>query len=466
MPAGKTLLGVPSRRLALPPDADEPDGAYRSALDWVWSFSPVARTPEDAAARRAQRMPRMAAILHELGDPHRAYPSIVVGGTKGKGSVVAMASSCLSTAGLRTGSYTSPHLINWRERTCLDGTPIATHEVLRLVGRVRAAVERLRPELGRPSTFEVGTALAFLYFAEVRTDVAVVEVGVGGRHDATNVLDPLVAVVTPIGYDHLTTLGSTLTAIATEKAGILRAGRPAVISPQPAEARSVLERTAERLGSRLVRVGVDWRWEPVDGQTFDVLDAESSGQPERVRLPLLGDHQRDNAVAAVAALRELGRVWPRGALAYDTIRAGLGAVDWPGRLQVVGHDPLIVLDGAHNASSARAIEQAVRATFPFRRLHLVLGLTAGKDAPGVVQALAPLADSVLVTRSHHERSEDPARLYPLVRQARPRARVECCPDVADALDRALRVSGADDLVLVAGSLFLVGEALLWERSRP
>ncbi|MBV9358434.1 MAG: bifunctional folylpolyglutamate synthase/dihydrofolate synthase, partial [Chloroflexi bacterium] len=206
----------------LPADQAEPDPAYRTVLDWVWSFSATPRSATVVREQRAVKLDRMRALLAALGDPQARFPAVLVAGTKGKGSTVAMAASMLQAAGFRTGRYTSPHLVNWRERIAIDDRPISVSRVLELADHVRAAVASLPGDLGQPTTFEVGTLFAFLEFARAEVSVAVVEVGVGGRYDATNVLEPLASAITPISYDHTETLGPTLTEIASHKAGILR----------------------------------------------------------------------------------------------------------------------------------------------------------------------------------------------------------------------------------------------------
>ena len=456
---------------SLPSDRDEPDPTYRSVLDWVWSFSARPRTPDEVIAQRAVKLDRMRALLRRLDDPQHAFPSLLVAGTKGKGSTVAMLAASLQAAGRRTGRYTSPHLINWRERTCLGGEPISTESVIQLAEPIRRAVAALPAALGEPTTFEVGTAFALLYFARAQVDVAVLEVGVGGRYDATNVVEPLVSAITPISYDHTPTLGSSLEAIAHHKAGVLRPGRPGVVAPQPEPARLVIEREARALGARLVQVGRDWWWtaEPDGGDVarapISIQTTRPGVSPLRVRVGLLGDHQRDNAAAAAAALYELGQLRPELAVSPAAIQAGLGQVDWPGRLQVLQRSPLLIVDGAHNAASAEVVRQAVQASFRFRRLSLVIGLSAGKDARGVLGALVPWADSLRLTRAQHERAADPAELLQLARELAPDRPIVVEPDLPTALAAALDAAEADDLVLVTGSLFLVGEALLWWRCR-
>lgn len=451
---------------SLAPDLAEPDRKYRDVLAWVWSFSTRPRSATEMAVQRAAKLERMRALLEGLGNPERGYPSVLVAGTKGKGSTVVMIAAGLQASGRRTGRYTSPHLINWRERTCIDARPISTDSVIALEPAVREAVERLPPSVGQPTTFEVGTAFTLLYFARENVEIAVLEVGVGGRYDATNVVEPLVSVITPISFDHMPTLGSTLSEIAAHKAGILRPHRAGIIAPQSPEALAVVEGEASRLHAPLELVGRDWQWRAQpSGATRITSPRHADFAPLETRIALRGEHQRDNATASVAALHVLGHVQPELDPGAEAIAAGLQHVDWPGRLQVLKKQPLVVLDGAHNAASAAALARAVHTEFEYARLHLVLGLTEGKDARGVLQALLPGVSGVIVTRSRHERSAPPSEIAALVREMKSEAPVSLAPDLEVALERALTQAKDDDLVLVTGSLFVVGEALVWWQAR-
>jgi dihydrofolate synthase / folylpolyglutamate synthase len=452
------------RLVSLPPDAAEPDPEYRALLDWIWSFSARPRSAEEVVSQRAVKLDRMRALLDLLGWPHTRYPSLLVAGTKGKGSTVAMLDASLRAAGHRTGRYTSPHLVNWRERTCVDGAPVTADEVVSLGEDLRAAVRKLAPRLEAPTTFEVGTAFTLLYFARAGVDVAVLEVGVGGTHDATNVVDPLVSAITPISYDHTPTLGSTLTRIAEHKAGVLRPGRPGVVGRQPAEAMATIERIAAELPTRIEVVGRDWTWSVQAGEDAaraPIRIRNTSGDlvVDDVRVPLLGDHQRDNATLATAVLASLGETWPRLMVPTAAIREGLAGVVWPGRLQVLEERPLLVVDGAHNAASAVAVRDAIAASFRFRDLWLVVGLSAGKDAEGVLGALAPVARGVVLTRAKHERAAPTAELAAVVNDVSPTTPTWCEPDLTSALATVRAQAREADLILVTGSLFLVGETL-------
>jgi dihydrofolate synthase/folylpolyglutamate synthase len=413
-------------------------------------------------AQRGVKLERMRALLAALNHPEREFPAVLVAGTKGKGSTAAMLSACLQAAGFRTGRYTSPHLINWRERTCSDALPISTEAVVGLAEPIRAAIEELDPALDDPTTFEVGTAFAFVHFAREKVDVAVVEVGTGGRMDATNLLEPLVSVIAPISYDHTPTLGETLSEIAWHKSGILRSGRPGILAPQVDEARLAVEREAATLGSPLEEIGRQWRWSAA-GSGIRVASTHADFEPLETDVALLGDHQRDNATTAVAALYALR---PHFFVPRTALKKGLSTTVWPGRLQVLSHRPTVVVDGAHNAASADVLRAAIEKNFRFDRLHLILGLSAGKDAVGVLHALAPRATNVFVTRSHHERSALPTELEPLVRSVAPETAVTLYDEVGPAVEAAIASAQDTDLVLVTGSLFLVGETLVWWRRSP
>lgn len=446
---------------SLPSDDAEPDRAYHAVLDWIWSFSARPRSPEDVSRQRAVKLERMYALLARLGHPEQSFPSVLVAGTKGKGSTVAMLSACLQAAGYRAGRYTSPHLWNWRERACIDGDPISTDAVRSLSHPIRQAIDQLPTSLGTPTTFEVGTAFALLHFARQRVDVAVLEIGTGGRFDATNLAESVVSVIAPVSYDHTHTLGSSLTSIAWHKAGIIRPWRPVVTAAQPEEALVVIEAEAHQLAAPLQEVGRDWRWS-ASGAGISI--SSDGAKVLETEIGLLGDHQRDNATTTVATLNALS---PRFRISTKAMQTGLKMVEWPGRLQVLSERPLVVVDGAHNAASAEVVRHALDNVFGFERLFLIVGLSEGKDALGVLHSLAPQASSVFLTRSRHERSLPPAELEPLARAEAPSAQIAALADVPSALESALRIARPDDMILVTGSLFLVGEALLWwRRSRP
>lgn len=429
---------------------------YREALGWIMSFWEPARPKEQEKALRPLKVPRMRALLSRLDSPHLKYPSVMVAGTKGKGSTVAFVAEGLRAAGYRVGRYTQPHLIDWRERTWVDGRLIEPAEVVELVERIRPAVESLHQgmgELGGVTTYEVGTALTLSYFARRQVDVAVLEIGVGGRLDALNAVDPILSVATSISLDHTDVLGITLGEIAAEKAGIFRWNGIAVTSPQRPEALEALRRVGAQTGARLYEVGRDWRWtEGAEPGTIDVRGP--NGTLEGLRVALLGDHQRDNAAVAVAVLELLAD----HSIHVDplAIRKGLAEVEWPGRIQLLRTDPAVVADAAHNGDSVGRLMDTVRKEFRYRRLILVFGASADKDVAGMVQLLGPAADRVVVTSSGHRRA---AHLEPLAKEFARYAQVEEEADPGSAFQRAMSMADPSDLVLVTGSVFLAGKAI-------
>jgi dihydrofolate synthase/folylpolyglutamate synthase len=394
----------------------------------------------------------MAELLASLGHPERAFPSLLVAGTNGKGSVVAYADAALRAAGQRTGRYTSPHLVRVNERIAVDGRLVTDGELARAIGRVREAATAL-VRAGRlrahPTYFEVLTAAALEHFRRRRVDVALLEVGLGGRLDATNAVSPLASAIVSLDYDHEEYLGRTLSAIAREKAGVLREGRTTVLGPLPGAARRAIAARARAVGARLRETarGVGVR---ADGAGLAV---RTKRRLYRGLVPLPGAHQRANLLVALGLLEEARA----GGLSFDLGAAGRGiaAARWPGRLEWVDGDPPLLLDGAHNPSGARALGAYLEGRGPF---VLLFGVMADKDVRGMARALFPLASAVVLTRVRARRAASPRaiarRVAPLARGARQ----EASPGRALALARRLaRALGEGRPVVVAGSLYLVGE---------
>jgi dihydrofolate synthase/folylpolyglutamate synthase len=458
------------------PDSSIPDPAYHEALRWLYSLSPNVRTAVQIVADHPRKLARMRALLERVGRPDRKLGSVLVAGTKGKGSIAAFSESILRAAEIRTGLVTSPHLVSWCERTRLDGHDVDPGTVGRLMPVVRAAVDQLfeeRPELGQATTFEAGLAFSLLAFVEQGIEIAVVETGVGGLHDATNVLEPLAVALGPISYDHTATLGPSLTAIAGEKTGVFRPGRLAVSAHQPPEALLVVEQAARARGAVLELLGRTWRWHPEQpGEggacrgTFTVEGPRGSFRD--LATPLLGRHQRENAAVAVAlttcVLSNAGHdesrlvsSHPNSSMMPEAVRAGLAAVRWPGRLQVLRARPWLIVDGAHNGDSAQRLAEALSECFETGRRHLVFGTSVGKDVARMLDALLPIVSTVTLTRSHHERS---VSLDQLTRAVTARGvMTTTVPEVREAVGQALALASQGDLVIVTGSLFVVGETL-------
>ncbi|MEA2642756.1 MAG: dihydrofolate synthase / folylpolyglutamate synthase [Chloroflexota bacterium] len=392
---------------------------------------------------------RIRALLDALGRPDKCYPSILIAGTKGKGSTAAMTERSLRAAGYRTGLYTQPHLHTIRERVRVDGAMLTPDEFAAAMARVRGAVERVP---GPTTAYDVMTALALDWFASQGVDVAVLEVGLGGRLDATNAVAAQLAVLTSISLDHTQILGSTVDAIAREKADIVKVGRPCVSAPQPLEAMAVIRSVAAQRGAPLVVAGTDdaARWDP--DRPWDLLTPR--GRLVDLAPALRGVFQRTNVLVATTVLQEIDRAGFCH-VPLDAARWGIEAVVWPGRFEVLDGVPPIVIDGAHNVESAQLLRVSLEAAFPGRGIVLVLGIMSDKDRAGIVQALLPAAH-VMATRAHNPRAVDPAEIAALaIRHGVPATTSD---SVGEALELARTRAGPDSVVVVTGSLYVVGEA--------
>jgi dihydrofolate synthase / folylpolyglutamate synthase len=462
---------------------------YREAYDYINSFTNYEKTPGIQVDLGADELERFRLLMRLLGRPQNSFKSIVIAGSKGKGSVAAMLDSTLREAGFRTGLYTSPHLHTFRERIRVDGDMVPPDAVAHHVERIRTVVERIRglgdPML-LPTTYELATAIAFLYFQEQHVEYAVLEVGLGGRLDAVNITEPVVSVITSISMDHMEVLGDTLGKIAAEKGGIIKPRGRVISAPQQTEVLQVLKSIADEKRAQFtvvggeVYVGTGHLPEAIsddDGvplyQTFTVgfePDGTLPGGKMRVRLPLLGYHQQVNAAVTLATLRALQQTGVD--LSKNTILNGLSQVVWPGRLEVVQRNPVVVLDGAHNTDSMAKLGQAMGDLFPKHDVVTIMGLSRDKNIDGILHELqrwqdgleGPKTERLIVTKSNHPRAADP-------RDVAQRAvglglTVEIRDTLQDALVKAhalasTRKKDAESqglLVLVTGSLFLVAEA--------
>jgi len=430
-----------------------PLASYADAMDYLYSFVDWEIERHVRYAPEVMTLERPRKVLEAFGNPHTQYPVIHITGTKGKGSVGAMCASAGRASGLRVGLYSSPHLQDYRERIRIDDRLISPDEFTEMVNEIRPVVD----EVPNITWFEVTTALAFLYFARQHVDLAVIEVGLGGRLDATTVVTPVVSVVTSLSYDHMHLLGDSLASIATEKAGIIKPGVPVVSAPQPPEALDVLTTIAAERHSPLTLVGRDWTYtlESSDwsGERFSA--GPVNGIPARYTTALSGEHQALNATVALAALDHVRRAGVM--LMDDGNQRGFEQVDWPGRLEVVDHTPLLVLDAAHNAASARRLREALDEMFPQRPLALIFGVSADKDIAGMFEALLPIADYLIATQAVHPRALSTEVIEAVAREKGYDRPVFQIPELAAALARANELVGPDGLICTTGSLFVVGE---------
>ncbi|MCX6033963.1 MAG: bifunctional folylpolyglutamate synthase/dihydrofolate synthase, partial [Chloroflexi bacterium] len=384
--------------------------AYNQALDYLYSFVDYSLKKSSELAKADFNLDRMRALMVLLGNPEQKYPSLHVAGTKGKGSTSALMASALTAADYKTGLYTSPHLQDYVERIQVDGRPISHAQLVKLVEQVKPHVAAV-PKL---TTFEITTALGFLHFAQQNVEAAVIEVGLGGRLDATNVVTPRVSVITSLSYDHMAVLGNTLTLIAGEKAGIIKPGIPVVSSPQKDEALVVLERAARERHAPLTLVGREVLFaageRSLDGQTLTVSskqkaegrkreaegrnqEAENDQESVILRVPLLGQHQVANAATAYAALKAGGLN-----VSDEKIRKGFAKVTWPCRFEIVRREPPVILDSAHNQDSFEKLAQTLEDYFPGRQVILIFGSSEDKDVAGMLAALKGRLKIVLATK--------------------------------------------------------------------
>lgn len=461
---------------------------------------------------------RINALLRSLDNPHQRFASVHIAGSKGKGSTAAILESVLQAAGLRTGLYTQPHLHTFRERVRINNRPIGAEEFVRLVDRIAGAVEVLdsvHPSLGKPTTYELATALGFLCFAEAAVDMAVVEVGLGGRLDATNVITPRASVITSIGLEHTAILGDTLTAIAREKAGIVKKGGLLVHAPNPADVLDEFRETCRERDARIIAAdqsrckvitvtglrgdatgafsgdrsriecGADSELveeTPIHGATgsprtdlppscnnstipitarelsgweypAQVCAVTALGEQREVRFPLRGRHQRINLSVALAVVDELAA---QGLpLTVDAVRAGIETVRWPGRFEQLSAWPPVIADGAHTPDAMVNLRETLAEHYPERSIHCILGTNQDKDVGLLLKAILPVVDALIVCRSRHPRALDPREIAALARDKVPTT-------VTDSVEQAIAVGmdamSAEDVLCVTGSLFVAAEA--------
>lgn len=459
---------------------------YAEALAYIYGLSDFERGGKFRNDRE-QHLLREGRLLELLGNPHYAYSCTLIAGTKGKGSTAACIESVLRAAGGVTGLYTQPDLHTFRERMRVRGRLISEQQMADLLPEVRAAAEQIERE-GTFNPFipyEVATALALLYFQRQGVQHAVLEVGIGGRLDATNVTQPLVSVIASISYDHMNVLGNTLTEIATEKAGIIKAGGIVVTSAQAPEALLAIARVAQEREAHLVRIGPaegdpaqheveagrlperSYRYQPEtqseERQTFSVFTPQEVYRG--LEIPLVGLHQVENATLAIAALKAL-RATGRPECDWDetALRGGLRDVRWSARLEIIAREPTTIVDGAHNADSMQKLMESLRALFSFQRLFVVLGFNADKDLPGMIQELAGV-DGVILTRALNPRAATFERMQELFAQYAPGVPVFTASESRVAMEMARTLAAPGDLICATGSLYLAGEVLRWAASR-
>jgi dihydrofolate synthase / folylpolyglutamate synthase len=390
-------------------------------------------------------------ILNAIGDPHKEIQTIHIGGTNGKGSTAAMMSSILQKEGYRVGLYTSPHLIRFTERIKVNGKEIEEEEVAALAGWMRKEIEA--SGILPPFTFfDFTTAMALHYFKQKLVDLAILEVGLGGRLDSTNVVDPLIAIITNIAKDHEEYLGKSILKIAQEKAGIIKKGRPLITAATQPLVLRLFSKVCQGKESPYFRVGKEFRYVRAEDGDFDYegLNRKLWG----IHLNLKGFHQVINATTALGAMEVLEDLGYR--VSTHAMIDGLKEVDWPGRLEIVSSSPRVILDGAHNPAGALVLKESLEKEFQYQNLILLIGIMKDKDIPSMLHLLAPLAHHIIFTKPHTDRAAAPSLLKKALGQNGKKA--EIAEDLREAIERGLSLTQEEDLLCITGSLYTVGEA--------
>jgi dihydrofolate synthase/folylpolyglutamate synthase len=424
---------------------------YDEAITWLYSL-------ENMGIKLG--LDRMRKLLRVLGDPQDGFRSVHVAGTNGKGSVSAMCASIFQEAGYRTGLFTSPHLVDFEERIQVDGERIGPNEVASICEEIREIIDSERFPEGRQMTFfEVTTAMAFIHFVRRNVKISVIEVGMGGRLDATNVITPDCTVITRIGLEHVQYLGDTIAKIAYEKAGILKEGVTVIMAEQTEEGLRVIDAVARDRGSPLLMVGRDVEYR-LKGCGLDGVELHLHSINRDVTLPLLGSYQAENAAMACECALEVRN---RGLEVKESdIAIGLSKVHWPGRLEVVARDPVMIIDVTHNPDGANAVAKELRG-MKKAGLVMVLGVLSDKDLRGICREFGPLANKAVATSPRTKRAFPADTVAKALYEFTDDVTIET--DVGGAIERALMLAHPDDIVLVTGSLYTAGEAKEWLRRR-
>ncbi len=442
---------------------------YKAALAYIEQFIDYERSPDFSRQARFYNLNRISQLLDLLGNPHDKLQIVHVAGSKGKGSTAAFIASILTHAGYKTGLFTSPHLITPRERCRIDDKLISEEKVAYFINKLKPAIETVSDsEFGRVSFFEIYTALAFTYFADEATDFAVIEVGLGGRLDATNVVSPVISVITPIGLEHTKILGETYTEIAIEKAEIIKQGCPIALAPQHPDTRSVIDKVAGERNASIIEVKNFDVGYPDTSSPKPVLNSDSipvaqcfdvdthTNHYSHLRTPLLGHHQYVNATTAIAAIECLKQ---KGYdISNENVYAGLENVKWYGRIQRVLSSPLVLLDGAHSPISMEVLCSAIRDNFFYTQVIFIVSIMKDKDLSAIGDIVSRIADSVFVTQvSDNPRVMSEETIHNAWSGIC--KKIAKCPTPEKAIANAIASASSTDLICVTGSLYLVGQAL-------
>lgn len=434
---------------------------YQSALDYVYSFVDYSLTRHLRYSPEKFNLDRMHEFMRTLGDPHLKYPTIHVAGTKGKGSICAMISSVLAAAGFKVGLYTSPHLQEYTERIQINGKNIPKNEFISLVESIKPNTSKIE----NLSTFEITTALAFQYFFQESVDMAVIEVGLGGRLDATNVVNPILSVIASISKDHEKILGNSLIKIANEKAGIIKKKVPVVVSKQKPRVKAFLENVAAQKKSLFLYCPdliFDKRInQNPHGQDF-LIQEKRGGHLIDIHLPLIGEHQIQNAVTAYLAIRGVSG---QGYQITDRdIQRGFSHVKWPGRCEILSSDPLLMIDSAHNTDSMRKLIRTIKSFFPGKKVIALFGASEDKNIKGMLELLLPEVNTVIAAQSIHPRAMDAGSIKNIIKKIGYVA--NSYSSLKDAMIKAIQMYDNSSIIIITGSIFIAAAAKeIWRSSK-
>jgi dihydrofolate synthase/folylpolyglutamate synthase len=423
---------------------------YSQALDYIYSFVDYSLTRNLRYSPEKFNLKRVEDFLNLIGSPQSNYKVVHVAGTKGKGSTCAMLSSIFTKSGLITGFYSSPHIIEFNERIRIGKTFISNQEIIYYINLLIPAINRI-PEL---TTFEIITGLAFKYFADKHVDIAVIEVGLGGRFDATNVVTPEISVITSISFDHTKILGNSLKKIAFEKAGIIKPGIPVIVSKQKKTPLIEITRIACDRNANVVYVPEIYTTKLItyslEGQRFELY--KNSEKLFQVFLPLLGDHQIDNAVTAFACIEELKKKDIK--ISNEAIIAGFQDLSWPGRFEVINKVPLFIIDSAHNLDSFRKLEKTIQKYLPDKKIILIFGASEDKEVSSMLGSIQPLIKTLIITKSNHPRALEIYKIEQIAKDLR----IDCVvkEEIKSAIGTAFALSDATNVIVAAGSIFIAG----------
>jgi len=422
---------------------------YKSALDYLYSFVDFSLTRNLRYSADKFNLDRMKMLMEMNGNPQSSYPIVHVAGTKGKGSICAMLASALFEAGYITGLYTSPHLQDYTERIQVNKKEIMKSEIISLINEIQPKVATIEGL----TTFEITTAIAFMYFSRKKVDIAIIEVGLGGRLDATNIVCPNISILTTISKDHEKILGNTLVKIAHEKAGIIKEQVPVIIAPQKPRVYAVLEKEAQQKNTHIIKVEKNYKLRygtrSIEGQYFSILVKKNK---KRIDLftKLLGKHQATNSLSAYAAMQLLNDNGFN--ISNKAIEEGFKNLKWPGRFEIISINPLIIIDSAHNTDSTQKLVQTINDYFPEKRIILIFGASEDKNIRGMLKILLPNCEKIIFSNSDHPRAIDPDQLLPIGRAFADN--IEAISPIERALERAITLLNKDSLIMVTGSIFV------------